>query len=220
MSDSKEIEVVLLLADLSGYTALTQAHGDRSAAKIVTRYFEIVHQVLHPDARLVERIGDEVLISSPDALSVLYTAIGLRDAIEREPFFPTVHIGIHGGTVLEQDGHYFGTTLNLASRIAAHAHGGQILCTDRVAAMVDLEDVEYWPLGFVRFKNITDPVALFEVVVGGHKGKVKIIDPVCHMQVVAETAPAQLPFGGKTYYFCSFECAKAFANRPDHYMGS
>lgn len=220
MSDSKEIEVFILLADLSGYTAMTEAHGNVSAAKVVTRYLEIVHEVLHQEARLVERIGDEVLISSFGAASVLQTAIGLRDAIDMEPLFLTVHIGIHGGSILEQDGHYFGTTLNLASRIAAHAQGGQILCTDQIAAIVDLKDVEYRPLGPVRFKNITDPIAIFEVVAGSQKGAANLVDPVCHMQVLPETAPARLPFGGEIYYFCSFECAKAFANRPDHYRGS
>jgi len=46
MNDSKEIEVILLVADLSGYTALTEAHGNISAAKVVNRYTEIAKESL------------------------------------------------------------------------------------------------------------------------------------------------------------------------------
>jgi adenylate cyclase len=219
MTDSKEIDLVLLIADLSGFTALTEAHGNLSAANIVNRYVEIVQEAIHPGTRLVERVGDEVLIVASDAISLVRTAIGLRQALDREPLFPIVHAGIHAGRVLEQDGHYFGRALNLASRVAAQAGGDQILCTKQVVARVgELEGVTYRALGPTYFKNITEPVEIFEVVAGDQNVEANTLDPVCRMQVRTDTATASLPFGGKTYYFCSFECAKAFANRPDRYV--
>jgi class 3 adenylate cyclase len=219
MTVSKEIDLVLLIADLSGYTALTEAHGNLSAAKIVNRYVEVVQEALHPGTRLVERVGDEVLIVASDAMSLVRTAVGLRQALEKEPLFPTVHAGIHAGRILEQDGHYFGRALNLASRIAGRAGGDQILCTEHVVTRAsDLEDVAYRALGPTYFKNITEPVEIFEVVAGHQKVEANTLDPVCRMQVRHDTAPASLPFGGKTYYFCSFDCAEAFANRPDRYV--
>lgn len=215
---SEEIETVFLIADLSGYTALTEAHGDISAVEIVTRYVEIVRAALHPGAELVERVGDEVLIVSPEAASLVYTAIALREAIEHEALFPTMHAGIHGGKVVAKDGHYYGRALNLASRVAAHARGDQILCTEWVAASAkDLKDVEYRALGLTQFKNITEPVAIFEVLKGQEKGNARLIDPVCRMQVREDTAPGRLSFGEKTYYFCSFDCVKMFVNHPDSY---
>jgi adenylate cyclase len=218
---SKEIELALLIADLSGYTALTEAHGNMSAAEAVTRYVEIVHEVLHPSARLVERVGDEVLIAADEAACLVQTAINLRDTIELEPLFPTMHAGIHAGSVLEMDGGYFGKALNLGSRVAAHARGNQILCTEQVVTMAsDLKDVEYRALGPTRFKNITDPVEIFEVMARRQKVESNLIDPVCRMQVRHDTAPARLPFGSKTYYFCSFDCAKKFVNNPEIYVGA
>jgi class 3 adenylate cyclase len=215
---SKEIEIVFLVADLSGYTALTEAHGNLSAAETVNRYMEIVKAALQPGSRLVERVGDEVLIVGTDAAGVLQTAIRLHDTIDREPLFPTVHAGIHAGKVVEQEGHYYGKALNLASRVAAHARGGQILCTEQVTNLAgDLEDVAYRALGLTQFKNITQPVAIFEVVAGRQRVDTNIIDPVCRMQVREDTAPARLPYGGNTYYFCSFDCAKTFADSPDRY---
>lgn len=218
---SKEIELVFLIADLSGYTALTEAHGNRSAAKAVTRYVEIVSEVLHPSARLVERVGDEVLIVGADAANLVRTAISLRDTVEEEPLFPTLHAGLHGGSVLEQNGHYFGKALNLGSRVAAHARGNQILCTEQVVTLAgDLKDVEYRALGPTRFKNIADPVEVFEIVSGHERAEAKFIDPVCRMQVREDLALARLPFGGKMYYFCSFDCVKMFVNNPERYVGN
>ena len=221
MTVSEEIDAVFLIADLSGYTALTEAHGNLSAAKIVARYSEIVNEVLHPDAQLVEKVGDEVLIVTDNAASVIHTAIRLRDTIELESQFPFVHAGIHAGMTLKQDGRYFGKALNLTSRVAAHARASQILCTERVINLAnDLDNIAYRSLGLASFKNIVEPIEIFEVISGDRREKFKRFDPVCHMQVNQDTAPAKLPYQGKTCYFCSFDCAKTFATNPERYLGN
>jgi adenylate cyclase len=221
MGVPREIEAFFLIADLSGYTALAEAHGNVSAANIATRFAEIVHEILDGDTRLVDQVGDEVLIVSADAATILRTAIRLCNTIEQEPFFPTIHAGIHAGKVLEQNGRYFGTALNLASRVAAHARGGQILCTEQVVQRAGgLDNLEFRSLGKFRFKNIRDEVSIVEVTSGCQENEAKVLDPVCHMRVERHTAPARLPFEGRTYYFCSLDCAKAFAERPDAYLGT
>ena len=74
MTGSKERDIVILVADLSGYTALTEAHGNASAAKIVNRYSEIAKESLHAGTRVLERVGDEILFASSDATSIVKTA--------------------------------------------------------------------------------------------------------------------------------------------------
>jgi class 3 adenylate cyclase/YHS domain-containing protein len=219
MTISREIDSVLLIMDLSGYTVMTEAHGGKSAAELIIRYVEIIKEALMPGADIVERVGDEVLKMGPDAENILRTAIRVRDNVEWEPFFLMAHAGINAGKIVEQDDHYYGTALNLASRVAAHARGGQILCTEQVVLLAgDLGDIQYNALGSVAFKNIANPVTIYEVVSGNEKKESALLDPVCRMQVIGNTAPAKLPFKGKTFYFCSFDCAKAFAERPDRYV--
>jgi adenylate cyclase len=219
--DAKEVELVFLIADLSGYTALTEAHGNIQAATVVTRYTELAKGLLEPDARIHERVGDELVIVGEDAASIVRAALKLRDAVEREPLFPMVRSGIHAGTVAEHGASYFGSALNLAARVATYARGGQILCTEPVTMLAaDLDAVAYHPLGPVRFKNVVDPVAVFEIVAGREGRESTAIDPVCQMQVWSDTAPARLPYGGRTYHFCSLECAEAFVKRPQRYSGS
>jgi class 3 adenylate cyclase len=171
--------------------------------------------VLQPDAQLVEKVGDEVLIVTANAASIIHTAISLRDTIELEPLFPFVHAGIHAGMALKQYGRYHGKALNLTSRVTGHARAGQILCTQKVITSAgNLNNIAYRSLGLTRFKNIVEPIEIFEVLTGDRPKEINRFDPVCHMQVNQDTAPAKLPYQNKTYHFCSFECAKTFAANP------
>ncbi|PYS03881.1 MAG: copper-transporting ATPase [Acidobacteria bacterium] len=43
-------------------------------------------------------------------------------------------------------------------------------------------------------------------------------DPVCHMQVMPETAAARYDYNGKTYYFCNPRCLERFKANPEHFL--
>jgi class 3 adenylate cyclase/YHS domain-containing protein len=210
-------ERVFLIADLAGYTALTEAHGSVQAAQIVRRYVELARAALEPGMELVEQVGDQVLIVGTVAAGALRTAVRLRDAVEDEPLFPTIRAGLDAGPCHIEGKQYFAPALNVTARVAAHARPGQVLCTGRVAETVGVQPgLELVALGPARFKNVPDPVPLFEVRPAA--GEVPtVVDPVCRMHVSPITAPARLPYGGQTYFFCAFECARRFAERPEAY---
>lgn len=44
-------------------------------------------------------------------------------------------------------------------------------------------------------------------------------DPVCHMDIDPATAAGMSEYKGKTYYFCSPGCKKAFDKEPEKYIG-
>lgn len=44
-------------------------------------------------------------------------------------------------------------------------------------------------------------------------------DPVCGMEVDPKTASEKSDYQGKTYYFCSGGCKKAFDKDPQKYAG-
>ncbi|MBN1368108.1 MAG: YHS domain-containing protein [Dehalococcoidales bacterium] len=44
------------------------------------------------------------------------------------------------------------------------------------------------------------------------------IDPVCHMVVNEQTAPAKSEYKGNTYYFCAKGCKIAFDKDPEKYL--
>lgn len=46
----------------------------------------------------------------------------------------------------------------------------------------------------------------------------KVIDPVCHMNINKSDAVATEEHEGKTYYFCSQDCADSFRESPEDYV--
>ena len=69
-----EQDIAILIADLSGYTALTEMHGSLTAADLIDKYVDIVNASLIGDSKLQERVGDEVMIVARSADELLATA--------------------------------------------------------------------------------------------------------------------------------------------------
>jgi adenylate cyclase len=206
-----------LIADLAGYTALTEAHGGEEAARVVRRYAVLAEAACSPAVRIVERTGDAFLLVSASPRELVLTAVRLREAIEREPLFPDIRMGLDAGAVIEGEGGYFGSPLNVAARLAAYARPGQVLCTERITADGPPAGVEYRPLGPVRLRNVTAPLVLLEVMTASRAEDNVAVDPVCRMRVSPVDRPPRLPYGGRDWYFCSLQCARLFAERPQDY---
>ena len=66
---------------------------------------------------------------------------------------PPAHVGVAAGPVVVQGGDYFGRTVNLAARIAAHAGAGQVLVSQRVAESASPQGVAFVDLGEVPLKG-------------------------------------------------------------------
>jgi class 3 adenylate cyclase/YHS domain-containing protein len=184
----------------------------------VLRFERLVAASLEPGVSLVNSIGDNVFCTGADTLAVVRSALRLRDKVAREPDFPRARTGVHRGPIVERGGRLFGAPINLTARLADHARGGQILCTEPIAEAVRaLAEVEARPMGERRFKNVRDPVGVFELARASDRRVAAAVDPVCHMQVAIERAAATIEHAGATYRFCSAECARAFAAAPELY---
>jgi len=206
------IERTFVFADLSGYTALTEAHGDEDAAAVAGRFAEIARSVIDGSGRLVKTVGDAVMLALDTPEHALRTVSALRAVCVGEPRFPALRVGMHHGHAIERDGDYFGAAVNLAARVAAHAALDQILCTELVAeACKALPGFQAHCLGEVTFKNVNDPVVVFEVRMERATGTVNI-DPVCRMRVDPATA-LRVVVDGEAHMFCSESCANVFSHR-------
>jgi len=208
----------LLICDLSGYSAMTEAHGPKTAANLVNRYLLIVKDSMEGETILKERVGDEVVLLSNQIDDLVRTAINMHRLAEKESNFLSIHTGIHYGEIYEEKGHLFGTSINLASRITAYATGGQILCSEssknKLKSMKDYR-IEY--LGIKKFKNISKPIKLFDII---YKELInqRVTDPVCQMQMLRHQAGVRINYQQLTYYFCSMNCVRKFSEDPEQYI--
>ena len=82
-----EQNTAILIADLSGYTALTEAHGASTAANTIDKFLNIVFSSLVGNSQLHERIGDEVMIVSNSADELMETTLKLNSNCLKEHYF-------------------------------------------------------------------------------------------------------------------------------------
>src|SRR5687767_374826 len=104
-----EENIAILMADLSGYTALTEAHGSVSAADLIDRYVSIVENSLVGDSVIHERVGDEIWIVSASPDDLLATALKIGKKTSSEENFLQLHGGLHFGKALKRGNSYFGS---------------------------------------------------------------------------------------------------------------
>jgi len=209
-----------LFADIAGFTALTEAHGDEEAATLAADFTDAVKAELAAcDGVHVKSIGDALMLRIPDAGEAILLGLRIVGDLMRDHGSPAVRVGLHHGPALERGGDYFGATVNLAARVSAAAVGGEVLLTAQTAALAPApEGVVYESRGRRDLRNIREPVELVAAVRLGEAIDTQLaIDPVCQMAVDPDRAAGRLTYDGAAYFFCTLECAGEFARRPERF---
>lgn len=207
------VEATFSFVDLAGFTALTEAQGDEDAADVATRFAELTLDVLESGDRLVKTIGDAVLVTSASPDSGVALVERMLTRASAEPGFPALRAGLHYGDAVARGSDVFGASVNLAARVAAEAHPGEVLGTRPIAQAARESGIPVATLGDVLLKNVREPIALYSLglVVGATETPV---DPVCRVPVDRRSAAGRLRYRGAEYWFCSLTCAAAFASNP------
>lgn len=113
------------------------------------------------DGRTVKWIGDGVELYFRKPLNAVRCSLELtRQAPGAQ--LPDTHIGINAGPLVYEGGDYYGRTVNIAARIAAHAGAGQVFVSGELAACADAPDVRYKQIGPVSFKSVSREVVVLE----------------------------------------------------------
>jgi adenylate cyclase len=160
-----QVTMTLCFIDLTGFTRYTEEEGDMEALDVIENFVETVEATLPREATIVKTIGDEVMVVSPDAVSLTEWAV---EFLRRFPQRPQPRVGIHCGEAVYRDGDYFGSQVNLAHRVVNRALAGEVLVTDRVAAAIEgRERLELDPIGQVSLKGFPVPTDLFVVSAAG-----------------------------------------------------
>jgi class 3 adenylate cyclase/YHS domain-containing protein len=215
MSDSG----TFVFADIAGYTALTEAHGDADAAELAASFCREMSELARArGGEVIKTIGDAVMVRHDHPSDAV--AVGIRAAHEvlAGHGFPAVRVGMHHGPAIEREGDWFGATVNLAARVAGVAAGGEVLVTEVVREGAgELDGVEFEARGEHRMRNVAAPVPLFAAVPDQRTDEARHIDPVCRMVVAEGREAGSLRHQDALYRFCSFDCARRFLDDPDTY---
>jgi class 3 adenylate cyclase len=158
----------ILFTDVEGSTALTQRLGDAKARDLLREHERMVREALKSHGGTeVKTMGDGFMASFSSATRALECAIAIQSAFAEhnesaeEPI--NVRIGLNAGEPIAEEEDLFGTAVNLAARICAHAEAGQILAPIVVRELAAGKQFLFADLGETAMRGFEDPVKLYEL---------------------------------------------------------
>jgi len=161
--------VTVLFTDIEGSTTITQRLGDAEAQEVLRTHNTIVRDALkaHGGSE-IKHTGDGIMASFVSVSGALGCAIAIQRAVaalvREDPEMPLrVRIGLNAGEPVVEDEDLFGTAVQLAARICAHAEPGQIVVPTVVRELAAGKGFLLADLGEVALRGFEDPVRLYEL---------------------------------------------------------
>ena len=153
-------DVTVAFADLVGFTKLGEGLPPEELGGVVGRLTQMAVEATEPPVRLVKTIGDAAMIAGPDQGDVVDAALKLVEMAEDEGRdFPSIRSGVAAGVALERAGDWYGSPVNVASRVTGVARPASVLATSAVRDAT--EGAFRWrAAGRRKLKGVKGPVAL------------------------------------------------------------
>jgi class 3 adenylate cyclase len=150
----------VLFTDIVGSTSLTQRLGDESAIDLIRLHDTIVREAIAvTQGREVKHTGDGIMASFFSAAGPVRCATQIQQELaQRAPSDLRVRIGGAAGEPVGHAQDIFGSTVQLAARLCAHANAGQILVSNVVAELCLGKKLSFQAVGEVSLKGFDEPV--------------------------------------------------------------
>jgi len=171
----KQRLTAILAADVAGYARLMAGDAAATVTALDETRAAFRRQIEAHRGRVVDMAGDSVLAVFATAAEALDAAVTVQKSIEAaasaapEDRRMRVRIGVHLGDVIEKDdGTVYGHGVNVAARLQANAApGGLCLSQTFYDSVRDRLPQSVQFAGRQRFKNIEEPIAVWQVLPGG-----------------------------------------------------
>jgi class 3 adenylate cyclase len=167
-----------VIADIRGYSRFTDEYGDEAAARLAAKFADLVRDGVElRGGELVELRGDEALAVFESARQATRAALDLQASFSHETDTDkdlplNVGIGIDSGEAIALEEGYRGGALNVAARLCAMAHGGEVLTSAATASLAGrIPGLRYIDRGEANLKGIQDSVHVMRVAWEDEKAK-------------------------------------------------
>jgi len=172
-----------LFADLRGYTAFTERHGDDAARDLIARYRTLVRrEIAAHDGAEIRTEGDSVYVVFDSVVDAVEGGLAIRDAATAASAEPDAHpipvgIGIHAGETKDGEDGIVSLAVNIAARVCSISEPGEVLVTETVRDLVRTSlHVGFTPRGRRKFKGIAQSIAIYRVATEVVEGSAPAID--------------------------------------------
>lgn len=151
--------VTFLFTDIEGSTRLLEELGE-GYGEALTAHRAALREAFGGHGGVeVDNQGDAFFFAFPDAAEAAAAAAAGQAALRTGRV--RVRMGLHTGTPFRTDEGYFGRDVNIGARVAASAHGGQVVVTKATREALDRETDR--DLGEHRVKDIDEPVWIYQL---------------------------------------------------------
>ena len=153
--------VTFLFTDIEGSTRLLHELGDAAYAGVLAEHRRALRDAFTRYAGVeVDTQGDAFFVAFPTAPDALEAAHAITEGLASGPI--TLRIGLHTGTPLLTEEGYVGDDVHFGARVAASAHGGQVVLSHTTRALIE-EGYPLVDLGEHRLKDIPEPVDIYQL---------------------------------------------------------
>jgi DNA-binding NarL/FixJ family response regulator/class 3 adenylate cyclase len=157
--------VTILFTDMAGSTALFERHGDEVADGLRREHFAHLREAVDEhDGREVKSTGDGLMVVFSSAVGAVRCAVAMqRSAVGVGGL--VLRIGLDAGEPIEDRGDFYGTAVNVASRLCDAADDGEVLASEVVRQVAGPRVAELMrPSGAIRVKGLSEPVSVARVL--------------------------------------------------------
>ncbi|OBG33936.1 adenylate/guanylate cyclase domain-containing protein [Mycobacterium sp. E3198] len=156
--------ITVAFADLVGFTRLGEVMSAEELGHLANRLAHLARDLTVPPVRFIKTIGDAVMLVCPEPQPMLDVTLKLVEAVDSDNDFPRLRAGMAAGMAVSRAGDWFGSPVNVASRVTAVARPGTVLAADSVLdALGDHGDFQGSFAGARRLKGIKSEVKLFRM---------------------------------------------------------
>jgi predicted ATPase/class 3 adenylate cyclase len=164
-----------LFSDIEGSTRLLDELGSDAYKVVLERQAALMRAAIAAhDGHEEGTEGDSFFVVFDSAVEAVTAAVEAQRALAAESWPPgaevNVRMGLHSGEAASSAAGLVGIDVNRAARIAAAAHGGQIVVSDAVRGLVSPgldAGISLRGLGSHRLKDLREPQPLSQVVADG-----------------------------------------------------
>jgi adenylate cyclase len=155
-------EVTVAFADLVGFTRLGEAVPPEDLEQLANRLADLARDVAAPPVRFVKTIGDAVMFVSPDPGPLLDAVLKLVEMTDTDNELLRLRAGIASGLAVSRAGDWYGSPVNMASRVTGTARPGTVLAAESTREILGDSAGFSWSFAGARhLKGISGEVKLF-----------------------------------------------------------
>jgi predicted ATPase/class 3 adenylate cyclase/Tfp pilus assembly protein PilF len=167
--------LTFLFTDIEGSTTLLRRVGEGVYGQVLADHHSVIRSALAAHAgKELNTMGDGFFAGFSSPRACVAAALEIQQALEAHPWpageYVRVRMGVHTGEATDTSAGLLGLDVHRAARVAAVAHGGQILLSETTVALVRdslPSGIELKDLGVHRLKDLGRPEQIFQVLAEG-----------------------------------------------------